>query len=380
MMSSTFTADCRHAVRSLLRSPAFSLVAILTFAVGIGVNTAVFSVFNGVILRSLPYPDADRITMVWMDNRQQNIKEDITSYPNYRDWRDQSSSYAHLAAFTDSAFNLTGADQPERLNGAMATANFFDVMGVRPILGRLFTEAQETPGNDAVVVLSYGLWQRKFGGTSSVLGQTITLNGRPHEIIGVMPGTLRVPAQAELWKPLAPDENARQARGSFWLPVIGRLKTGVSVEQAQSEMTGIASRLEQEYPSNRGFGIYVVGLHQQLVGRIERSLTVLLAAVAFVLLIACANLGNLLLGRTAARRKELAIRTALGARRMRLIRQIVTEAMVLAVVGSAWGCCSPTGRPGSSSPSAATAFRVPNPSPSTGACCSSRWCLRSSPR
>ena len=226
MMSSTFTADCRHAVRSLLRSPAFSLVAILTFAIGIGVNTAVFSVFNGVILRSLPYPDADRITMVWMDNRPQNIKEDITSYPNYRDWRDQSSSYAHLAAFTDSAFNLTGADQPERLNGAMATANFFEVMGVRPILGRLFTEAQETPGNDAVVVLSHGLWQRKFGGTSSVLGQTITLNGRPHEIIGVMPGTLRVPAQAELWKPLAPDENARQARGSFWLPVIGRLKSG----------------------------------------------------------------------------------------------------------------------------------------------------------
>ena len=337
MMSSTFTADCRHAVRSLLRSPAFSLVAILTFAVGIGVNTAVFSVFNGVILRSLPYPDADRITMVWMDNRQQNIKEDITSYPNYRDWRDQGSSYAHLAAFTDSAFNLTGADQPERLNGAMATANFFDVMGVRPILGRLFTEAQETPGNDAVVVLSYGLWQRKFGGASSVLGQTITLNGRPHEIIGVIPATLRLPAQAELWKPLAPDENARQARGSFWLPVIGRLKSGVSVEQAQSEMTAIASRLEQEYPSNRGFGIYVVGLHEQLVGRIERSLTVLLAAVAFVLLIACANLGNLLLGRTAARRKELAIRTALGARRMRLIRQIVTEALVLAVVGSALG-------------------------------------------
>jgi putative ABC transport system permease protein len=337
MMSSTFTADCRHAVRSLLRSPAFSLVAMLTFAIGIGVNAAVFSVFNGVILRSLPYPDAGRITMVWMDNRPQNIKEDITSYPNYRDWRDQSSSYAHLAAFTDSAFNLTGADQPERLNGAMATANFFEVMGVRPILGRLFTEAQESPGNDAIVVLSYGLWQRKFGGTSSVLGQTITLNGRPHEIIGVMPGTLRVPAQAELWKPLAPDENARQARGSFWLPVIGRLKSGVSVEQAQSEMTAIASRLEQEYPNNRGFGIYVVGLHEQLVGRIERSLTVLLAAVAFVLLIACANLGNLLLGRTAARRKELAIRTALGARRMRLIRQIVTEALVLAVVGSVLG-------------------------------------------
>ena len=171
----------------------------------------------------------------------------------------RTRSFAHLAAFTDSAFNLTGAEEPERLNGANVTANFFDVMGVQPILGRLFTEAQETPGNDAVVVLSYGLWQRKFGGASSVLGQTITLNGRPHEIIGVMPGTLRVPAAAELWKPLAPDENARQARGSFWLPVIGRLKPGVAVEQAQSEMTAIAARLEQDYPGNRGFGIYVVG-------------------------------------------------------------------------------------------------------------------------
>jgi putative ABC transport system permease protein len=337
MLTSTFVADCRYAVRSLLRSPAFSLVAVLTFAVGIGVNTAVFSVFDGVILRRLPYPGADRIAMVWTDNRQRGIKEDITSYPNYRDWREQSASFEHMAAFTDSAFNLTGADQPERLDGASVTASFFDVMGVQPLLGRVFSEAQETPGNDRVVVLAYGFWQRRFGGASNVLGQTIALNGQPHEIIGVMPGTLRMPAGAELWKPLAPDENARQARGSFWLPVIGRLKPGISVEQAQSEMSGISDRLEQQYPGNRGFGVNVVGLHQQLVGRIQRSLTVLLAAVAFVLLIACANLGNLLLGRTAARRKELAIRTALGARRMRLIRQIITEAFVLALAGSVLG-------------------------------------------
>lgn len=337
MMTSTFVADCRYAVRSLLRSPAFTLVAILTFAVGIGVNTAVFSVFDGVVLRPLPYPNADRIAMVWTDNRQQNIKEDITSYPNYRDWREQSGSFEHLAAFTDAAFNLTGADQPERLDGASVTANFFAVMGVQPLLGRVFGEAQETPGNDRVVVLSYGFWQRKFGGSATVLGQTIALNGQPHEIIGVMPGTLRMPAGAELWKPLAPDESTRQARGAFWLPVIGRLKPGISVEQAQSEMSGISDRLEQQYPANRGFGVNVVGLHQQLVGRIQQSLTVLMAAVAFVLLIACANLGNLLLGRTASRRKELAIRTALGARRIRLIRQIVTEAFVLAIAGSALG-------------------------------------------
>src|SRR4029453_12753830 len=337
MTSSAFVRDSRHALRALLRTPAFTAIAALTFGLGIGVNTAGFSVFNGVVLRPLPYPDPDRIAMVWMDNRQQGIKEDITSWPNYMDWRNQSSSFAVMAGFTDAAFNLTGADEPERLQGAQATANFFDVMGVRPLLGRLYTEANETPGNDGVVLLSYGVWQRRFGGSADVLGKTMTLNGRAFEIIGVMPATLQVPAQAQLWKPLAPDEGTRNARGAFWLPVIGRLKPGTPVEQAQTEMTGIATRLEQTYPSNQGFGINVVPLHRQLVGDIQRSLVVLLAAVGFVLLIACANLGNLMLGRTAARRKELAIRTALGAARGRLIRQIVIESLVLAAFGSALG-------------------------------------------
>ena len=337
MTSSAFVRDSRHAVRALLRTPAFTAIAALTFALGIGVNTAVFSVFNGVLLRPLPYPEPDRITMVWMDNRQQGIKEDITSWPNYRDWRDQSSSFAAMAGFSGTAFNLTGAEEPERLQGAQTTANFFDVMGVRPLIGRLYTEANETPGNDGVVLISYGLWQRRFGGAGDVLGKTMTLNGRAFEIIGVMPGTLQVPAEAQLWKPLAPDEGTRNARGAFWLPVIGRLKPGIPVEQAQTEMTGIATRLEQTYPSNQGFGINVVPLHRQLVGDIERSLVVLLASVGFVLLIACANLGNLMLGRTAARRKELAIRTALGANRAVLVRQIVTEAFVLAAIGGALG-------------------------------------------
>jgi predicted permease len=337
MTSDIFARDSRHALRALLRSPGFTAIAALTFGLGIGVNTAVFSVFNGVVLRPLAYPEPDRITMVWMDNRQQGIKEDITSWPNYRDWRDQNSSFAVMAGYTGAAFNLTGADEPERLQGAQTTANFFDVMGVRPLLGRLYTEANETPGNDGVVVLSYGLWQRKFGGAADVLGKTMVLGGRPFEVIGVMPATLQIPAQAELWKPLAPDEGTRNARGAFWLPVIGRLKPGISVEQAQTEMTGIATRLEQTYQSNQGFGINLVPLHRQLVGDIQRSLVVLLASVGFVLLIACANLGNLMLGRTAARRKELAIRTALGARRGRLVRQIVTEALVLAAIGSALG-------------------------------------------
>jgi putative ABC transport system permease protein len=337
MTSSTFVRDSRHAFRALLRTPGFTAIAALTFGLGIGVNTAVFSVFDGVVLRPLPYPEPDRITMVWMDNRQQGIKEDITSWPNYQDWRNQNSSFAVMAGYTGAAFNLTGADEPERLQGAQTTANFFDVMGVRPLLGRLYTDANETPGNDGVVLLSYGLWQRKFGGSNDVLGKTMTLNGRTFEIIGVLPATLRIPPEAQVWKPLAPDEGTRNARGAFWLPVIGRLKPGISVLEAQTEMTGIATRLEQTYPSNQGFGINVVPLHRQLVGDIERSLVVLLASVGFVLLIACANLGNLMLGRTAARRKELAIRTALGAGRARLVRQIVTEALVLAAIGSALG-------------------------------------------
>jgi putative ABC transport system permease protein len=332
-----FARDVRHAIRMLSHNPGFSLVALLTFAIGIGVNTAVFSVFNGVLLRPLPYPEPDRITMVWLDNRRLGIREDITSHPNFRDWRDQNASYAHLAAVTPTSFSLTGSDEPERLSGAQATANFFDVMGVRPLLGRVFDESHETPGKDLVVVLSYGLWQRKFGGASDVLGRTVVLSGRPYEIIGVMPSDLRVPEKAQLWKPLAPSDDLRNARGSFWLPVIGRLKPGVPVEQAQTEMSGISARLEEQYPSNRGYGAYVVPLHRQLVGDIERSLIVLLSAVGFVLLIACANLGNLILGRTAARRKELAIRTALGAKRGTLIRQIVTEALVLSVAGSVLG-------------------------------------------
>lgn len=298
-MMSAILRDVRQAVRALGRTPGFSTGAVLTFALGIGVNTAVFSVFNGVLLTPLPYPDPDRITMVWMDNRLEHIREDITSYPNYRDWRDQSSSYAQLASYTSANFTLTGADEPERLSGAEATANFFEVMGVQPVLGRLFTESQETPGSDAVVVISHGLWQRRFGGSPAVLGRSIVLNGRSHEIIGVMPGTLRVPADAELWKPLAPDPTLREARSSFWLSAIGRLRPGVTVEQAQAEMTAIAGRLEQAYSGNRGFGINVVPLHRQLVGDIERTMVLLLTAVSTVLLIACANLGNLLLGRIA---------------------------------------------------------------------------------
>jgi putative ABC transport system permease protein len=332
-----FARDARYAARVLLRAPAFSAVAILTFAVGIGVNAAVFSVVNAVLLQPLPYPDADRITLVWLDNRRQGISEDITSYPNYRHWREGNTAYQHLAAFTSQSFTLTGPDEPERLIGAAVTSNFFDVMGLQPTLGRVFTEANEGEGQDAVVVLSHGLWQRRFGGTPDAIGRTLTLGGRPHEVVGVMPQDMTWPEQAELWKPLAPDQQLREARGSFWLPVIGRLKPGVSVEQAQAEMSALSAQLEQSYESMRGFGANVVTLQRQLVGDVAQGLLVLLVSVGFVLLIACANLANLMFGRTAARQKEFAVRSALGAGRAVLVRQIVTETLVLAVLGALVG-------------------------------------------
>ena len=205
MSALNVSRDIRHALRMILRAPGFSLIAILTFAVGIGVNTAVFNVVNGVLLRPLPYPDADRITMLWVDNRRQGIREDITSYPAYVDWKTQGTSYEHMAGFTPAAYSLTGSGEPERLNGAQATANFFDVMGVQPMLGRVFTRSNtKRPGKDSVVVISHGLWQRRFGGVADVLGRTINLNGRAREVIGVMPASFRWPDRAELWTPLAP--------------------------------------------------------------------------------------------------------------------------------------------------------------------------------
>ena len=333
----TLLRDFRHAFRALLRSPGFTAVAAITFAVGIGANSAVFSVYNGAVLTPLPYPDPDRIAMLWMDNRREGIREDIASYPIFVDWREASTSFESMAAYTPAAFVLSGADEPERLVGAQATASFFDVFRVAPILGGLYTANHERPGEGAVVLISERLWRSRFGGAPDVLGRTISLDGQPHEVLGVMPASFDYPSGALLWRPLAPSDNLRNARTAFWLPVIGRLKPGITVDRAQLEMNGIGARLEETYPEIKGFGVYVVGLHRQMIGDLDRSLAVLLGAVTLVLLIACVNIGHLMLGRAAARRKELAIRSALGAGRSRLVRQILTESMTVALFGTAAG-------------------------------------------
>lgn len=330
--------DLYYGLRMLWKSPAFTLIAVIALALGIGANTAIFSVVNGVLLRPLPYPQPEQLAMVWLDNRRQGIRDDITSYPNFTDWRDQSKTFQGMAAVRGISANLTGSGEPEELRGASVSSNFFQLMGVTPALGRGFTIEEEQPGKDKIVVLSHALWLRRFGGDPGILNKTIYLSGEANTVVGIMPPGFQFPGKTEIWGTLAPNDRLRAARGAFWLPVVGRLKPGVTRQQAQADMDVIARQLEQQYPNaNAGYGINVVPLLEQTVGNIKTALWVLLGAVAFVLLIACANVANLLLARAAARGQEIAIRAALGAGRWRIIRQLLTESILLSVIGGALG-------------------------------------------
>jgi len=340
----TLWQDIRYAARLCVRTPAFTAVAVLALGIGIGANTAIFTLVHAALIEPLPYHDPDRLVAIWETSSFRANRPNVVAPANYFRWRDRASSFDALAAFADTRTNLTGSGDPEELVVQNVTADFFPILGVSPMIGRTFTAAENAQPDATAAILSYGLWQRRFGGDASIVGRTIQLNGAPTTVVGVMPPDVQLTFKnslagkpADLWRPWRLPEEWRQPRGRF-LSVIARVKRGVTIERADAEMHAIAASLGAEWPQfDTGWSATVVPLRDELTGAVRPALLLLAGAVAFVLLIACANVANLLLSRAAVRQREIAIRAALGARRSRVVRQLLTESLVLAALGGALG-------------------------------------------
>jgi putative ABC transport system permease protein len=329
--------ELRHSVQRLRRAPGLTVAVIVTLALGIGVNTSVFSVVYGVLLRALPYPEPDELVSVWMTNPSEGIERDVTSYPNLQAWRERQRSFEHLVAVRDARMNLvTAGGDPEELRGQIVTEGFFEMLDVPATLGRTFTAEEQSPDGPGAVVLSHGLWATRFGLDPAVVGRTIELNGTSYPVVGVMPPDF---GESGFWIPQQFGENAtlREQWGSLWLPIVGRLAEGVSIERAQEDMSRIAAQIETEIAGMEGNGVLLEPRREAAIGDVRAGLLVLLGAVVVVLLIACANIANLLLSQASARRREFAVRVALGAGRASLLRYVLADSMVLALVGGLAG-------------------------------------------
>src|SRR5260370_21503469 len=336
----TLLRDIRYGVRSLLKRPGFAAIAVITLVLGIGANTAIFSVVNAVLLRPLPFSDPGRLTQLWEAKVSKGRDEIPASYPNFADWRDRNHFFEQVAAYSESNFNLAGIGEPERIRSAIVSPEFFSVLGIKPLRGRVFLPGEDERGKDLVVVIGESLWQRKFNSDPNIIGRSINLDDKSFTVAGVIARGVHaplLPGEIELWAPVSHGFGATNRFGHY-LSVIARLKPGATLEQAQADMTHISGQLETQYPeSNKNLSVRFVSRTEQVVGNFRISFLVMLGAVVFVLLIASANVANMLLARAAERQKEIAIRTALGAGRWRIVRQLVTESMLLSLTSGILG-------------------------------------------